>query len=324
MTQTVEPDPRLIEILGRDTDVFTPNAGTGYEFKIDPETDTYVDEWGTKYRRPPGGYYYDPVEWPLMNAETPADLDKYRWPDPTDPNRMRGVTEKVKAAYEAGEKAILFGSPTLGLWFQPQFLCGMEKNFMDLAFNRPLAEAVAERITQWYEAFWEYALGEVGPYVDFVHMEGDLGDQNGPLFSPRTFREVYKDRFRRVADVIKRHSKAKVWLHSCGSVYWVIPDLIEIGVDVLNPVQVNAADMDTARLKREFGKDIVFWGGGCDPVVLQFGSPADVEREAKKRIDDLAPGGGFVFGSIHNIQVNVPPENIVTMFKTAREYGVYR
>lgn len=324
MTQTVEPDPRLLEALGRDTLVFSPNPRAGYELTVDPETDTYVDEWGTKYRRPPQGFYYDPVEWPLANAESPADLDRYPWPDPTDPNRMRGVAEQIRAARAAGERAIFLSAPTLGLWLQPQFLCGMEKAMMDLAFNRPLAEALTERVTQWYEAFWDYALAEVGPYVDFVHMEGDLGTQNGPLFSPQLFKEMYKPRFRRVVDVIRRHTKAQVWLHACGSVYWVIPDLIDVGVEVLNPVQVGAADMDSARLKREFGNDIVFWGGGCDTAVLQFGSPADVEREVKKRIDDFAPGGGYVFGSIHNIQINVPPQNIVTMFRTAREYGVYK
>lgn len=323
MTQTVEPDPRLIDMLGRDTIYFTPSPGGDWQLRLDPESNTYLDEWGIKYRMPPGGYYYDPVENPLAFAETPADLDKYRWPDPVDPKRTRGLVEKIKAAHAAGDQAILLSAPTLGLWIQPQFLCGMEKAMMDLALNRPLAEAIAEKLTEWYIAFWDTTLAELGPYVDFVHMEGDLGHQFGPLFSPRVFREIYKPRFRRVVEAIKKRTNAGVWLHSCGSVYWVIPDLIELGVEVLNPVQVNAADMDSARLKREFGRDLTFWGGGCDPVLLQFGSPAEVEAEVKRRIDDLAPGGGFVFGSVHNIQVNVPPANIVTMFQTAREYGVY-
>ena len=323
MTYTVEPDPRLVERFGRDTIPFSPNPQASYQFQIDAETQTYVDEWGTKYWMPPGGYYFDPCEFPLAGAETPADLDRYAWPDPADPNRMRGVAEAIKAAHGVGEKAVLLGAPALGLWLQPHFLRGMERALLDLALNRELAEALAERLTEWYVAFWDSALAEVGPYVDFVHMEGDLGDQYGPLFSPRIFREIYKPRLRRVIESIKRRSAARIWLHSCGSVYWAISDLIDVGVEVLNPVQVNAADMDSARLKREFGEDITFWGGGCDPVVLQFGSPAEVEAEVRRRIEDFAPGGGFVFGSVHNIQANVPPANIVAMFEAAHRYGVY-
>ncbi|MCL5107583.1 MAG: hypothetical protein M1401_01655 [Chloroflexi bacterium] len=324
MTQTVEPDPRLIELLGRDTVYFLPSPGGDYRLRVNPEDDTYYDEWGIKYRRPPGGYYYDPVENPLAFAETPADLDKYAWPDPADPKRIASIAAEVKAAHAAGEHAVLLSAPTLGLWIQPQFLCGMEKAMMDLAFNKPLAEAIAERLTEWYCAFWDMALAELGPHVDFVHMEGDLGQQFGPLFSPKVFRELYKPRFRRVVEAIKKRTQARIWLHACGSVYWVIPDLIEVGVDVLNPVQVNAADMEPERLKREFGQDLTFWGGGCSPVLLQFGAPAEVADEVKRLIDAFAPGGGYVFGSVHNIQVNVPPQNIVTMFQTAREYGVYK
>ncbi len=323
MTYTVEPDPRLVERFGRDTTPFYPNPGSGYEFRIDPATNSYRDEWGVGYRMPADGYYYDPFDFPLADAETPADLDRFPWPDPRDPNRMRGVAEEIKATRAAGQKAIMLGAPTLGLWLLPQFLRGMERALTDLALDRGLAEGLAERITQWYEEYWDSALAEVGPYVDFVHMEGDLGDQNGPLFSPRVFREIYKPRLRRVVDAIKRHTSARIWLHSCGSVYWAIPDLIDAGVEVLNPVQVNAAEMDSARLKREFGKDITFWGGGCSPVVLQFGSPADVEAEVRHRIADFGPGGGFVFASVHNIQANVPPANIVAMFEAAHRYGAY-
>ncbi|HEX2986831.1 MAG TPA: uroporphyrinogen decarboxylase family protein [Chloroflexota bacterium] len=324
MTYTVEPDPRLVEKFGRDTVSFYPGFGAGYELKIDPETNTYSDEWGVKYRMPPDGYYFDPFQFPLAKAETPADLDRHRWPDPHDLNRIRGIAEEIKATVGAGEKAILLGAPTLGLWMLPQFLRGMEQALMDLAGNKKLAEALAEKITEWYEEYWDSTLAVVGPYVDFVHMEGDLGDQNGPLFSPKTFREIYKPRLRRVVDAIKRRSSARIWLHSCGSIYWAIPDLIDAGVEVLNPVQVNAAEMDSARLKREFGKDLTFWGGGCDPVVLQCGSPSDVEADVRRRIADFAPGGGFVFASVHNIQANVPPANIVAMFEAAHRYGIYR
>ncbi len=322
MTYTVDPDPRLVERFGRDTTAVPPRPGSRYTFRVDPETSTYKDEWGIKYYMPPGGFYFDPCEHPLAWAEAPSDLDRFDWPDPTDPSRIEGVGEALRAAREAGY-ATMLTAPTLGVWLLPHFLCGMERALMDLALNRPFVEALAERLTEWYEAFWTVALEEVGPWVDLVHMEGDLGDQTGPLFSPRVFREIYKPRFRRIVDVIKRHSSACLWLHSCGSVRWAIPDLIDCGVDVLNPVQVGAAGMDSFELKRDFGRDLAFWGGGCDTKVLQFGTPSEVEAEVKRRVEDFKPGGGYVFASIHNIQANVPPENIVAMFDAARRYGVY-
>ena len=131
------------------------------------------------------------------------------------------------------------------------------------------------------------------------------------------------DELLRLIEIVRKQTRARIYLHSCGSVYRFIPDLIECGIQVLNPVQVNAEGMDSARLKREFGRDLAFWGGGCDPVVLQNGLPQDVVEEVKRRLHDLAPGGGFVFGTVHNIQAKVPPKNIVTMFDTAREFGVY-
>jgi uroporphyrinogen decarboxylase len=167
------------------------------------------------------------------------------------------------------------------------------------------------------------ALEEVGPYVDVVQFNEDLGGQHGPLMAPATFRRIYQPRLRRLFAGVKRKTAARIYLHSCGSIYRMIPDLIDCGVEVLNPVQVNAAEMDSRRLKREFGSDLVFWGGGCDPVILQTGSRLDVADEVKRRIQDLAPGGGFVFGSVHNIQVNVPAENIVAMFETATQEGGY-
>ena len=143
------------------------------------------------------------------------------------------------------------------------------------------------------------------------------------MMAPATFQRIYKPRLQQLIAAIKRQTKARVYLHSCGSIYRLIPDLIEIGVDILNPVQVNAAEMDSARLKKEFGKDLTFWGGGCDPVVMGTGTVPQVVDEVKRRIHDLAPGGGFIFGSVHNIQADVPPENIVAMFDAARDLGGY-
>ncbi len=318
-----EPDPRLIERFGRDTTPFFPGSSGGWRLRLDPETNSFVDEWGITHRMPPGGYYYDVVQSPLADAETVGDLDRYRWPDPRDPARMRGVTEAVRVARDTGDKAIMISGPRLGMWAMSWLLRGFEQAYLDLAVNRKLAEALAERIMEWHLGYFELVLGEVGEYLDIVHLEGDLGSTDGPLFSPDVFRKIYKPRLARIIAFVKERTRARIYLHSCGSIYWAIPDLIECGVEVLNPIQVNARDMDPARLKREFGRELTFWGGGCDPLVLQWGTPQEVAEEVRRRIDELSGQGGFVFGSVHNIQANVPPANIVAMFETARRHGGY-
>ncbi len=322
-TYLVEPDPQLLERFERVSALFFPNSPSDYVFAIDPATRTYVDEWGTKYYMPPGGYYYDICAAPLAEAESEADLRAYRWPNPTDPARLAGLPAQVKAAYATGEKVLMMCGAMPGLWEHSWYLFGFEQAYVNLAANQPLMEALTERLLEWQVAYWDVTLEAVGACIDLVQINEDLGGQHGPLMSPQVFRRIYKPRLRRLVEAIKQKTRARVYLHSCGSIYRLIPDIIECGIDVLNPVQVNAEEMDSARLKREFGKDLTFWGGGCDPVILQRGSPQDVVDEVKRRIHDLAPGGGFVFGSVHNIQANVPAENILAMFGAAREFGGY-
>ncbi len=322
-TYLVEPDPQLLQRFERVSALFFPKAPSGYIFRIGPETNTYVDEWGTTYYMPPDGYYYDMHTVPLADAETEADLKKFRWPNPTDPARIAGLPEQIQATYTAGEKVIIMCGAMPGLWEHSWYMFGLEQAFVNLASNEQLMQAFTERVMEWQIAYWDMLLSQVGDSVDLVQLNEDLGTQHGPMMSPTTFRRIYKPCMRRLIASIKRKTKARIYLHSCGSIYRMIPDLIEIGVEVLNPVQVNAAEMDSARLKREFGKDLTFWGGGCDPVIMGTGTPRQVVEDVKRRIHDLAPGGGFVFGSVHNIQANVPPVNIVAMFDAAREFGGY-
>jgi uroporphyrinogen decarboxylase len=319
----VEPDPQLVRRFGRAAMPFFPSSPADYVFQIDPATNTYVDEWGTKYYMPPDGYYFDMCENPLASAETEADLRGYRWPNPTDPTRIAGLPEQIKAVRASGEQAIMMMAAIGGLFEHAWYLLGLEQTYINLAINQDFMEALTDRILEWQVAYWDTTLDAVGPYVDLVQLNEDLGSQNGPLISPAVFRRIYKPRLRQLVDSIKRKTDARLYIHSCGSVYTFIPDLIECGIEVLNPVQVSAVDMDTARLKREFGKDLTFWGGGCDTVVLQYGTPDKVKDEVRRRMEDLAPGGGFVFGSVHNIQANVPPANIVALFEAAQEYGGY-
>ncbi len=322
-TYLVEPDPQLLQRFERVSQLFFPKPPSDYTFRIDAASNTYGDEWGTTFRMPPGGFYYDIHRVPLPDAESEADLKAYRWPNPIDPSRIAGLPEAIAAARTASEKVLMLCGPMPGLWEHAWYIFGVEQAFTNLAGSVPLMEAFTERVLEWQLAFWDMVLPLVGADVDIVTINEDLGGQQGPMMSPVTFRKIYKPRMRRLIAAIKARTKARVYLHSCGSIYRFLPDLIEVGVDILNPVQVNAAEMDSARLKREFGKDLTFWGGGCDPVVMGTGTIAAVRDEVKRRIHDLAPGGGFVFGSIHNIQAKVPPENIVAMFDAALEFGGY-
>jgi uroporphyrinogen decarboxylase len=161
--------------------------------------------------------------------------------------------------------------------------------------------------------------------VDVIHFEEDLGMQDRPLIGPMLYRQMIKPYHEKLFRYAKSRCDAYILLHTDGAVAPLIPDFIEMGVDAVNPVQVSAAGMDTKALKRAFGQDITFWGAGCDSqVVLPFGAPQEIADEVKRRIDDLAPGGGYVFSPIHNVQAGVPPENVVAMFEAAREHGIYR
>jgi uroporphyrinogen decarboxylase len=181
-----------------------------------------------------------------------------------------------------------------------------------------------ERITDIYVESCNAYLDKLGPYLQVFTFWDDMAGQSGWLIRPDIYRRMIKPKQRRLVDAIKKKTDAKLFYHSCGATRDLIPDLIDLGFDILNPVQVSARGMDTRQLKADFGKDIVFWGGGVDTQhVLPFGTPQEVADEVKRRIDDLAPGGGFVFAAIHNIQAFVPPENVVAAFETALEYGGY-
>jgi uroporphyrinogen decarboxylase len=175
---------------------------------------------------------------------------------------------------------------------------------------------------EWKSAYWERALRDVGDLVDVVVEADDLGGQQSLLLSPKTYRRLIKPRHQRLFGFIKKQAPVKVFYHSCGAIRPLIGDLIEAGIDILNPVQVSAAGMDPRELKREFGRDLVFWGGGVDTQqVLGTGNPQQVRDDVQRNVEALAPGGGFVFAAVHDIQANVPPENIMAMWEAWRDFG---
>ena len=324
--QIVFPDQRLLDRFRSDiVPVYAkPAAPFVLQFRDEGTNMTYTDEWGTKYRKPKAsGLYYD-FESHVLSGKSIDKIKTAAFPDPAHPSRFEGLREKVQKLYDGTDKAIVAYAPTGGVYEHTYWLRGIEETFSDMVENIKLLEVLTDRILEWMLGFWEAYLREIGDLVQVVQVGDDLGGQYGPLFSPKLYRSMYKPKERALISLIKKFTNAKVYFHSCGSIIEFIPDLIEIGVEVLNPVQVQAAHMDSAALKREFGQDLTFWGGGADPVaIMSSGSPDDVRREVNRRIEDFKMDGGYVFASIHNIQADVPPENVVAFFEAAYETGSY-
>ena len=280
-------------------------------------------------RMPAGGFYFDPVHSPLADATSIRDIDMhldaietYDTPSHLDMS-YEDLATKARALRE-GTSYLLVGFFGAHIFQASQSLRGWEGFLIDLMLNEKLAEALMDRLVEANIRRFERFAETVGPYVDVVHFEDDLGMQDRPFLRPSLYRKLVKPYHERLFAFARSRCDALILLHSDGAVAQFIPDFIEMGVDALNPVQVSAAGMGTKELKQEFGQDIAFWGGGCDSsTVLPYGTPQQVADEVKHRIDDLAPGGGFMFAPIHNIQAGVPIENVVAMFQAAREHGAY-
>ena len=325
--QIVVVDDDLRQLLKVDARDVAPRSSATFRIEM-KEMEGYsyfYDEWGIGWKMPKdGGWYYDMFDHPLKNAQTIADIEKYPWPDPVDPGRFVGMAERAYQAADVEKQGVFMGGLCAGIMEMAAWTRGFANYFSDFANNEKLLVALMRKIMEMKMAYWEKALPMVGENVDVVGEADDFAGQFRMLISPAMYRRIVKPLHKELFDFIHARTRAKIFFHSCGSIRPVIGDLIEIGVDVLNPVQVSATGMDSAELKREFGKDITFWGGGVDTQrVLGEGTPEKVRADTRKRIEDLAPGGGFVFATVHNIQGNVPPENIMAMWEALQEFGGY-
>jgi len=285
----------------------------------------YFDEWGFTHHFPKNGYWFSLVKSPMeevdFNEETVSD---YPWPDPKNPDRFKGLREKAMNFRNNG-RAVFTKGFCAGLFEMHQRFRGMQNAMMDFFLFEPGSDKLIGKLADLKIEFWDALLEEVGDVVDIVGEGDDYGTQQSQLIAPDHFRQYYKPHFKRVLDFIKKKSpNVKIMFHSCGNVRPVIPDFVEMGIDILNPVHVNAEGMEPFQLKKDFGNDIVFWGGGVDTQdVLPNGTPQQVADHVKRNIEALAPGGGFVFTTVHNIQAEVPPKNIAAMLDTLNEIGKY-
>jgi len=200
----------------------------------------------------------------------------------------------------------------------------MENFLSDIYLDKNGTKRLIDKLVEGNMKFLDRVLRGVGEYVDLLQFGDDLGLQSGPFMSPGVFKEIFMPRYKKMWDFVHNNTDCKVFLHSCGSVYEVLPHLIDGGLDVLNPVQTTAVNMEPERLKKEFGKYITFWGGGCDTQnVLPNKTPTEVKEDVKRRIEIFSKGGGFVFNQTHNVLADVKPENVIAMLEAAYKYGKY-
>ena len=276
---------------------------------------------------PDGALYFEQTVYPFYDG--PEDIDNLErigdegmWSvaaAPPGPVSDQTLRETARAFREKTDRAIvgLFGGNLLetgqGLYRNDQF-------FIKLLAEPDAAHLFLDKLVEIHLRNLETYLENVGPYIDIIAFGDDLGMQTGPQISPDMYREFFKSRHQQLWQRAKQLADVKVLLHSCGGIYELLPDLIDAGLDAVNPVQISCDGMDVARLKREFGNDITFWGGGCDTHhVLPYGTPKEVRQHVREQVGILNPGGGFVFQQVHNIMANIPPENMVAMFNSIQE-----
>ncbi|HDY64718.1 MAG TPA: hypothetical protein ENH84_00595 [Phycisphaerae bacterium] len=277
-----------------------------------------------RFERPDEGFYFDPVSFVFADVKTPGEFDKYpevfgRWDwSAVYDESIEEYAARAKELYASTDRAVV-ASWRMHYLQAGQIMRGYEQFMIDLLTDEPLARGLLDRLHAVYLKRTETFLEAMSDYTDIVFFTDDLGTQNAPLIGPDLYKKIIKPYWSELLALVKKYGK-KVLMHSCGAISEFIPDLIEMGVDALNPVQITADGMEPERLKREFGKDIAFWGGGISTQgALDRATPQCIRDEVKRNVEIFAPGGGFVFTQVHNIQFNVPAENIVAAYEAAYE-----
>ena len=328
--QIVVPSEPLLEEFGADVRGVFPMTSHNWDvynnLKDCGDYYEYYDEWGFTHHFPKDGFWFSLVNSPMEKVDfnETGIVDKGTWPEAGDLRRWDGLRKQAIQHKENG-KIVFTKGLCAGLFEMHQRIRGMENSMMDPFLYPTNSDLLIGKIADLKIEFWDAALNELGDVVDIVGEGDDYGTQVSQLIAPDQFRQCYKPHFKRVTDFIKsKRPEMKILFHSCGNVRPIIPDLIEIGIDILNPVHVTATGMEPVQLKKDFGKDIVFWGGGVDSQkILPLGTTQEVKDNVKRNVEALAPGGGYVFASVHNIQAEVPPQNIKAMIEELHEIGKY-
>ena len=317
---TAEIDEDILNRFHVDTKTVTPSRAIS-DFGIPEE---FVDKpWGVKWRRS-SDYTYAPMEGPFQKLINPTadDVKNYTWPEPAEMEDYAIWREKGKKLRQESDKALV-ARVTPGIFTLAQFMRGFENWMMDLILNRSFSEAFHQKLCEvWIESV-SRIIEALGENIDIIMFGDDFGLQNQPIMSPAMFRERVKPLLKKMIGTIKPLTQAKIAMHTCGSVFAYIDDFMDIGIDVLNPMQSNAKDMDPLRIKEKTVGKMALWGGIDTHVVLPKGSEQDVREEVKNKIAVYGKGGGYMLSADHNILVDVPPSNLVTMFEAAQDFGSY-
>ncbi|MEN6561149.1 MAG: uroporphyrinogen decarboxylase family protein [Acidobacteriota bacterium] len=332
VTQMAETGDDVRDLLRVDVRSVRPNApgraGLARDLGWVGDHDRLIDEFGIGWQMPRhGGHYYDLCFSPLAECRTVADIERYPWPDALDPARFEGLKPRVDQVVEQERRGVVVERMHAGMWEHAMWMRGYEQFFMEMVTEPALVHAIMSKELEVKTAYWGRALDLLDRHTLVLSTADDLGTQSGPLVSVGMYRDLIWPYHRQLFQFLKSRARTEIFIffHCDGAIWDFVPLLIEAGVDILNPWQVNCKGMDdTRRFKREFGRDLTIWGGSCDTqAVLPFGTPRQVRDETRRRIEDLAPGGGFVFAPIHVIQAGVPPENIIAWWETLMQYGRY-
>ena len=327
--QLVVPCEQLLERFHVDIRYIGAKGPEGFSGAIEHNTrdsrlwHDFKDEFGIVWSMPDDQQLYMDISHNPLADATIKDLADYPFPDGSDPSRFTGLREKALTMQKETPYAI--SSYICGVVYEIcWYMRGLERWFMDTVENTDFCEALLDQTLKFWTDFMTGFLAEVGDIIDVIMIGDDLAGQNGPLFNPDFYRRIVKPRQKKLVQYIKSLTKAKIWYHTCGSCKILIPDLIDNGIDILNPVQISARDMDPKELKNKFGDKLVFWGGAIDGQhVLPFAGPDEIRDNIRRNLEIFKPNGGYVFNTIHNLQAGISPEIITTLFDAAYEFGFY-
>lgn len=291
--------------------------------RVKPDEYTVVDDWGVLWFKPPTTLYATIPDNPIKEAALDA-IKNYPWPDPHDMSRYEGLREQAEYLHRNTPYAIVAdGTTGAGIFDMAWHLRGMENLFVDMVENEDFLVALLDRLEEIYTAIHTHYMEAVGDYIQMVIYYEDLSSQDGPLISPTMYRKYIKPREKRLFDTIRRYTRAKICVHTCGSVYALIPDYLELGVDVINPVQTTAKDMEPEKLKGQFGHKLSFHGGVDTQKFLPFATPEQIDSEVKHLLRIFGKGGGYLAASCHTIQPDVSPRNAAALFRAFAQHRAY-
>ncbi len=356
ITQLAQPDEQMLDHFRIDTadigrlfneedefwyDITLPNAvPVQYPkwFQPVPQADGSWDVFDTRGERiatmPDGATFFDQTCYPYAEGY-PADyrdlkkamarvhwggLTRSPWDHAGESDFWEQLRKRSIEFRQRSDRALIV-TAGCSVFEWGSFLRRMDNFLMDVAASPKEIERFLDALMEVHMASLEKICAAVGDVADIVRFGDDLGSNLGPLISPKAYRSLFKPRHKILCEYVRRHSRMRTFLHSCGSVYRFIPDFIEVGYDILNPVQITARDMQPQDLKREYGRDITFWGGGCDTrFILTQAEPAEVMDHVRRNVEAFLPGGGYVFATVHNVLSDARPENLLAMFKALDEF----